>query len=390
MVGGLDRYYQVARCMRDEDLRADRQPEFTQLDVEMSFVTQDDVFAFMENAIAAMFKAGAGVDIPIPFRRLTYADCANRFGDDKPDLRFDLELKDITDIAKTCGFGVFANVVKSGGIVKGINAQGWGIEKTNQYFNKKAVEEVKPFGAQGLAWLKCPTETDENPNNLPLVCSIAKFFSEAELKLIRDRFDAKPGDVLMFIADKPKVVNASLSYWRNKIGLEKGWKDKGKFSFLWVTDFPLFQYDAAEKRWVSEHHPFTSPRASDLDRIESDPASVVSSSYDCVLNGYEIASGSVRIHDPELQRRIFRHLSFTDDDIKRKFGFFADALGYGTPPHAGIAFGIDRISAIMMKKDNIREVIAFPKTTRGTDLMSGAPSTVDEIQLKELKIKLEE
>jgi aspartyl-tRNA synthetase len=389
MVAGLDRYFQIARCMRDEDLRADRQPEFTQLDVEMSFAVQDDVFHFMEGAVKAMFKAGIGVDIPIPFPRLSHKECMDKFGSDKPDLRFSLELIDITDIAKTCGFGVFANAVKDGKIVKGVKAEKWGAEKSNQYLNKGAFDEIKQYGAKGLAWLKVPTEKDENPDKRPLVSSIAKFFSNEDLEKIKTRFQVTPGDAILLVADKKSVVNSSLSYFRNKIGEEKGWKDKKKLSFLWVTNFPLFAWDEEEKRWVSEHHPFTSPMDFDLDKIETDPEKVTSSSYDCVLNGFEIASGSIRIHDPELQKRIFRFLRLTEEDIQRKFGFFADALGYGTPPHAGIAFGIDRIIALMLKKDNIREVIAFPKTNKGTDLMSGAPSEVDQKQLDELHIKLD-
>ncbi|MCD8139021.1 MAG: aspartate--tRNA ligase [Planctomycetaceae bacterium] len=391
MIGGCDRYYQIARCFRDEDLRADRQPEFTQLDMEMSFADEDDVFAVAEACMQAAFKAGCGADIALPFPRMTYDQAMEKYGCDKPDIRFGLELFDLCDLVSDVDFKVFRSVLSAGGIVKGIVIPG-GDSFSRKELDVELLEIAKPYGAKGLAWIKITPEGEYT--GAPV-----KFFTKEQIDAIRERMGAKPGDAMAFSADKRKVVNASLAAVRNYLGQTKlGLAKPDDFKFLWVTDFPAFEWDAEEKRWVSAHHPFTSVNPEDVDfMMAADPSKedcglekVRSAAYDMVLNGTEVASGSVRIHDAALQNKVFQVLSIEESQIKERFGFFTEALRYGTPPHAGIAPGIDRLVALMIGTDSIREVIAFPKNARAVDLMSGAPGDVDAKQLKELGIKNEE
>ncbi|MCD8349847.1 MAG: aspartate--tRNA ligase [Planctomycetaceae bacterium] len=391
MIGGCDRYYQIARCFRDEDLRADRQPEFTQLDLEMSFADEDDVFAVAEACMVSAFKAGCGADIELPFPRMTYDQAMEKYGCDKPDIRFGLELYDLCDLVSEVDFKVFRAVLSGGGIVKGIVIPG-GDSFSRKELDVELLEIAKPYGAKGLAWIKITQEGEYT--GAPV-----KFFTKEQIDAIRERMGAKPGDAMAFSADKRKVVNASLAAVRNYLGQTKlGLAKPDDFKFLWVTDFPAFEWDAEEKRWVSAHHPFTSVNPEDVDfMMAADPTKedcglekVRSAAYDMVLNGTEVASGSVRIHDAALQNKVFQVLSIEEEQIKERFGFFTEALRYGTPPHAGIAPGIDRLVALMIGTDSIREVIAFPKNARAIDLMSGAPGDVDAKQLKELGIKNEE
>ncbi|MDR0868222.1 MAG: aspartate--tRNA ligase [Planctomycetota bacterium] len=386
MIGGCDRYYQVARCFRDEDLRADRQPEFTQLDVEMSFATQEDVFGVLEIALAAAMKAGAGVDIATPFPRLTYADALRDYGCDKPDLRFGMKLVEVTDLVQNCGFKVFSATAQSGGIIKMLVVKG-----VEEKYSRKDLdglhEQIKQYGAKGLAWIKI--QAGGEYNGAPV-----KFFSKEELDAVAARSGATTGDIMMFMADAPKVVNASLAALRNLWGKMENLTRADDFQFVWVTEFPLFEYSDEHKRWESCHHPFTMINEQDLPRFmdgtltkDSDLGGIRSTSYDIVLNGWELASGSVRIHNSAVQAQVFRILGISEEEAKERFGFFIDALKYGTPPHAGIAPGIDRLLALILGVDNIREVVAFPKTQKAADLMTGAPATVDAKQLRDLGIK---
>ena len=387
MIGGCDRYYQIARCFRDEDLRADRQPEFTQLDVEMSFADEDDVYAVTEACMKSAFKAGIGVDIETPFPRLSYDEALDRYGCDKPDLRFGLELADVTDLAGESEFKVFRSVVAAGGVVKGIAIPG-GEAFSRRDLDVELLDVAKPYGAKGLAWVKMAA-AEGDYSGAPV-----KFLARGLLDAMAARMGAKPGDVMAFLADAPRVVNAGLAAIRNHLGQVKlGLARPGVFKFLWVTDFPAFEWDREGKRWQSAHHPFTSIHPGDVDFMMSAGAGpdsgldkVRSAAYDMVLNGVETASGSVRIHDSELQRKVFSILGISEGQARERFGFFVEALGYGTPPHAGIAPGIDRIVAMMLGYDNIREVIAFPKNAKAVDLMSGAPGAVDAGQLRELGI----
>ncbi|GHV18431.1 aspartate--tRNA(Asp/Asn) ligase [Planctomycetales bacterium] len=386
MIGGCDRYYQVARCFRDEDLRADRQPEFTQLDVEMSFATQEDVFGVLEIALTAAMKAGAGVEIATPFPRLTYADAIRDYGCDKPDLRFGMKLVEVTDLVKNCGFKVFSATAQNGGIVKMLVVKG-----VEEKYSRKDLdglhEQIKQYGAKGLAWIKI--QAGGEYNGAPV-----KFFSKEELDAIATRSGAATGDIMMFMADTPKIVNASLAALRNLWGKMENLTRADDFKFVWVTEFPLFEYSDEHRRWESCHHPFTMINEQDLPRFmdgtltkDSDLGGIRSTSYDIVLNGWELASGSVRIHNSDVQAQVFRILGISEEEAKERFGFFIDALKYGTPPHAGIAPGIDRLLALILGVDNIREVVAFPKTQKAADLMTGAPATVDAKQLRDLGIK---
>ncbi len=380
MVAGMEKYFQITRCFRDEDLRADRQPEFTQIDLEMSFAGQEDIFKVTEGLVHAGVLKAVGKEIQIPFKRMTYSEAMNKYGSDKPDLRFNLELKEITNFVDEIDFKIFKSVKEAGGLIKGILASGCA------GFSRKQIDDltqyVSNFGAKGLAWFKLTDKGVDSP--------IAKFFPEAVQQKIVSLFAAKPGDLIFFVADKPKVVHAALSALRNWLGKELKLIDENKLDFTWIIDFPLFGYNEEEKRIEPEHHPFTAPMAEDFHLLDKEPLKVRSSSYDLVLNGSEVASGSVRIHDQELQEKIFRLIKLTEKDIQERFGFFVDALKYGAPPHAGIAPGLDRIMTLLLKRDSIRDVIAFPKTASGTCLLTGAPSTVDSKQLKELHLKIEE
>lgn len=377
MIAGFDRYYQIVRCFRDEDLRADRQPEFTQVDLEMSFVGEDDVMAVAEGLVAAVFKEVLGADIKTPFERMTYADAVGRYGLDKPDLRFGLPLADITDIAGACGFKVFADVVKNGGIVKALNAKGC------ESFTRKEIDDLAPFvavyKAKGLAWIKVRENEWQSP--------IAKFFSREEKQQLTERIDMAPGDLVFFVADQPNIVNDALGNLRNHLGKKLGLINEKEFRFAWITHFPLLEYDETEKRYQSMHHPFTAPVESDYGKLETDPLAVNSRAYDLVLNGSEIGGGSIRIHQRDIQIRVLRTLGMKPEEYKEKFGFLLDALDSGAPPHGGLAFGFDRLMTILCGGTSIRDVIPFPKTQKGTCPLTGAPSPAGRAQLKELSLK---
>jgi aspartyl-tRNA synthetase len=377
MVAGMDRYYQIVRCFRDEDLRADRQPEFTQIDLEMSFVDVEDVTSLMEEMIRQVCKETTGLDPGIPFPRMTYREAMDRYGSDKPDTRFGMEIRDISDIAGGCGFKVFSSAVGSGGRVRGINAKGCGS------FSRKEIDDLTSFvgvyGAKGLAYFIVAPEGVKSP--------IAKFFSPEETAGILDRLEAGEGDLLLFVADRPEVVAASLGALRLHLADRTGIIPEGRYNFLWVLDFPLLEYDQQEKRYTAMHHPFTSPLEEDLPLLESNPAAVRARAYDLVLNGVEIGGGSIRIHRRDVQEKMFRAIGITPEEASEKFGYLLEAFEYGTPPHGGIAFGFDRLVMMLAGKKSIRDVIPFPKTASATCLLTGAPGPVDPAQLRELHIK---
>lgn len=378
MVSGFDRYFQIVKCFRDEDLRADRQPEFTQIDCELSYVSREDVMNVMEGMIATIFKEAIGADVALPINRLTYAEALDRFGVDNPDLRFAMELETITDLVAGSGFKVFADVAANGGLVKALNAKGCST------FSRKELDDltdfVKIYGAKGLAWVKVNEDGWQSP--------IAKFFTEDELAALNSRLGAEVGDLLLFMADKPSVANEALGRLRGHLGQKLGFADKENYKFVWITDFPLFEYDEEAKRHVAVHHPFTSPLEEDIPLLDNEPGKVRAQAYDLVLNGSEVGGGSIRIHDPAVQSRMFELLGIGEDEQREKFGFLLDALSFGAPPHGGIAFGLDRLMMILTGADSIRDVIAFPKTQKATCLLSEAPNGVDEKQLRELGIRL--
>ncbi|MFC5447206.1 aspartate--tRNA ligase [Paenibacillus aestuarii] len=378
MVSGLERYYQIARCFRDEDLRADRQPEFTQVDIETSFLAQDQLLDILEELVVKLMKDTAGVDIPRPFQRITYADAMGKYGSDKPDLRFGLELEDVSDLVANSGVQVFANVIKNGGQVKALNAKGCGT------WSRKDIDDLGPFaaryGAKGLAWIQVKDGEFKGP--------IVKFFNETEIAALRERLGAEEGDLLLFSADKKKVVADVLGNLRLKIGRDLGLIDDSKFKYAWVVDFPLLGYDEEEKRYVAEHHPFTRPKEEDLHFFDTDPGQIRAQAYDLVLNGYEVGGGSMRIYKREVQEQMFKALGFSKEEAAEKFGFLLDAFEYGTPPHGGFAFGFDRLVMLITGRTNLRETIAFPKTASATDLLMDAPGTVDDKQLEQLSIRL--
>ena len=377
MVAGYDKYYQIARCLRDEDQRADRQPEFTQLDVEMSFVEIEHVFAVIEGLTAEVFGRCLGVTVPLPLPRLKYADAMLKYGSDKPDLRYDLEISELSDLAAQTEFKVFQSVLSEGGKVRGLNLKG-GAEK----FTRKMLDDLTPFvqryNAKGAAWIKVEAAKFTSP--------IEKFLPAATQQALRQRFGAESGDLLVLVADKEDVVCQALGNLRAYLAASLGLYDPAKpdFKIAWVIDFPSFIWDEEEKRWAANHHPFTAPMDDDLSKLESDPGSVRAKAYDLVINGYECAGGSIRIHSPEVQSRVFAMLGMSREQAEQRFGFLLDALKYGAPPHGGIALGLDRWSMMLAGTGNIRDVIAFPKNQRARDLMTGAPATVDRKQLKEL------
>jgi aspartyl-tRNA synthetase len=382
MVSGVDKYFQIVRCFRDEDPRADRQAEFTQIDVEMSFVDTNDVIGVHENLLAKIWKQILDVDVTAPMRRISYKEAMDDYGTDRPDLRFDMKLKDISDIAKKSTFDVFTTAIEKGGIVKGLCAPG-GERYSRSDIEKTLTEFVGDYGAKGLAWSKAKKENDK----LTLTGGTAKFFSPEQHQQIIECFDAKDGDLLLLVADSEKNANKALAPLRCKLARDLKLYEKEAFEFVWIVDFPLFEWNEDAKRYDSLHHPFTAPVPEDLDKLDTDPANIRSQAYDVVVNGSEIGGGSIRIHDPKVQQKVFELLKISKKQAQQQFGFFLKALEYGAPPHGGIALGLDRIIMLLTGTENIRDVIAFPKTQRGQCLLTDAPSEVDQKQLDELNLR---
>ncbi len=379
MCSGYDRYFQIAKCFRDEDLRADRQPEFTQIDMELSFVDVDDVIDVNERLLQKMFKESIGIEVPLPIQRMTYAEAMDRFGSDKPDIRFGLELKNVSELVKDCGFAVFTGALEKGGSVRGINAEGQGAMPRKKI--DALVAFVKDYGAKGLAYLA--VEADGSYKS-----SFAKFMTEEELTALVTAMNGKPGDLLLFAADEDDVVFASLGALRVEIAKNLGLVHKDEYKFLWITEFPLLEYSKEEGRFTAKHHPFTMPMEEDLPLIDSDPGKVRAKAYDITLNGTEIGGGSVRIFQSDVQEKMFEVLGFTKESAYERFGFLLNAFKYGVPPHAGLAYGLDRLVMLMAQEDSIRDVIAFPKVKDASCLMTNAPDVVDDKQLDELKIAI--
>ena len=380
MVSGLERYFQIARCFRDVDLRADRQPEFTQLDIELSFEDQDFILDLMEHMMQRIFKNVLNVDIQIPFKRITWDDAMNLYGSDKPDLRFDMHFYDISDLLRDTGFKVFRNVLDNGGIVKAITVKGDAAISRRELDG--LVDYVGNYGAKGLAWIGLNKDGS-------LKCQITKFLGEDKIREIGKFCEAENGDLILIIADKPKVVAQALGELRLEMARRMNLIDENEFCFRWVTDFPMFEYSEEDKRWVAEHHPFTAPRDEDVQYLLTDPSKVYAKAYDMVLNGVEAGGGSLRIYQEELQEKVFKAIGITHEEAQEKFGFLLDAFRYGAPPHAGIALGLDRLVMLMLRLGSIRDVIAFPKTQSAIDQMTQAPSEVVDMQLKELHIRVD-
>lgn len=379
MISGFDKYYQIVKCFRDEDLRADRQPEFTQVDIEMSFVDQEDIIAMGEDMLRKVVKDVKGIDVSGPFPRMTYAEAMDRFGSDKPDTRFGMELINVSQLGKEMNFKVFKDTVDNNGEIKAIVAK----DAANKYTRKvmdALTEFVNIYGAKGLAWVKVVDDGLSGP--------IARFFEDVNVETLKQLTEAKPGDLVMFVADKPNVVAQSLGALRIKLAKELGLIDESKLNFLWVTDWPLLEYDEDAKRYVAAHHPFTSPKREDIEKLDTEPENVQANAYDIVLNGYELGGGSIRIHDGELQQKMFEVLGFTNEQAQEQFGFLLDAFKYGAPPHGGIALGLDRLVMLLTNRTNLRDTIAFPKTASATCLLTDAPGEVSDKQLQELSLRI--
>ncbi|WP_049385039.1 aspartate--tRNA ligase [Staphylococcus epidermidis] len=379
MISGFDKYYQIVKCFRDEDLRADRQPEFTQVDIEMSFVDQEDIIAMGEDMLRKVVKDVKGIDVSGPFPRMTYAEAMDRFGSDKPDTRFGMELINVSQLGKEMNFKVFKDTVDNNGEIKAIVAK----DAANKYTRKDMdalTEFVNIYGAKGLAWVKVVDDGLSGP--------IARFFEDVNVETLKQLTEAKPGDLVMFVADKPNVVAQSLGALRIKLAKELGLIDESKLNFLWVTDWPLLEYDEDAKRYVAAHHPFTSPKREDIEKLDTEPENVQANAYDIVLNGYELGGGSIRIHDGELQQKMFEVLGFTNEQAQEQFGFLLDAFKYGAPPHGGIALGLDRLVMLLTNRTNLRDTIAFPKTASATCLLTDAPGVVSDKQLQELSLRI--
>ena len=381
MCSGYDRYFQIAKCFRDEDLRADRQPEFTQVDMEMSFVDMEDVLDVNERLIARVFKDTLGVEVPLPLKRMTWQEAMDRFGSDKPDVRFGMELVDVSEVVKGCGFGVFTGALENGGSVRGINVKGQGSMSRKKI--DKLVDHAKGCGAKGLAYLAINEDGTYKS-------SFAKFMTEEEMAALVAAMDGQPGDLLLFAADRNKIVWEVLGSLRLQLGKEFNLYDPNEFAFLWVVDFPQFEWSDDQNRYVAMHHPFTMPYEEDLDKLTTDPGAVRAKAYDIVLNGCELGGGSIRIYQSDVQEKMFNALGFTNEEAHERFGFLLDAFSYGVPPHAGLAFGLDRMIMLMMHAESIRDVIAFPKVKDASCLMTEAPTPVDKKQLDELGLELEE
>lgn len=379
MISGFDKYYQIVKCFRDEDLRADRQPEFTQVDIEMSFVDQEDIIAMGEDMLRKVVKDVKGIDVSGPFPRMTYAEAMDRYGSDKPDTRFGMELINVSQLGKEMNFKVFKDTVDNNGEIKAIVAK----DAADKYTRKDMdalTEFVNIYGAKGLAWIKVVDDGLSGP--------IARFFEDANVETLKQLTEAKPGDLVMFVADKPNVVAQSLGALRIKLAKELGLIDESKLNFLWVTDWPLLEYDEDAKRYVAAHHPFTSPKREDIEKLDTEPENVQANAYDIVLNGYELGGGSIRIHDGELQQKMFEVLGFTNEQAQEQFGFLLDAFKYGAPPHGGIALGLDRLVMLLTNRTNLRDTIAFPKTASATCLLTDAPGEVSDKQLQELSLRI--